>query len=48
MHDSESVTKKNKALDPTVKTVYIKPPAKTSIENIVHYADVSFNTESIP
>jgi predicted amino acid racemase len=39
-----SVTKKIKALDPTIQTVYIKP-AKRSIEKIVHYADVSFNTE---
>jgi predicted amino acid racemase len=37
--------KKIKALDPTIQTVYIKPPAKRSIEKIVHYADVSFNTE---
>ncbi|WP_339920413.1 alanine/ornithine racemase family PLP-dependent enzyme [uncultured Flavobacterium sp.] len=46
MHDSRiSNLKKIKALDPTIQTVYIKPPAKRSIENIVHYADVSFNTE---
>ncbi|MEX1188223.1 MAG: alanine/ornithine racemase family PLP-dependent enzyme [Bacteroidia bacterium] len=30
---------------PSVQTVYIKPPAKLSISNIVKYADVSFNTE---
>jgi len=30
---------------PSVQTVYIKPPAKLSIANIVKYADVSFNTE---
>jgi predicted amino acid racemase len=46
MHDSRiSNLKKIKALDPTIQTVYIKPPAKRSIEKIVHYADVSFNTE---
>lgn len=36
---------KVKAIDPTVQTVYIKPPAKRSIEELVKYADVSFNTE---
>jgi predicted amino acid racemase len=46
IHDSRvSNLKKIKALDPTIQTVYIKPPAKRSIENIVRYADVSFNTE---
>lgn len=34
-----------KKIDPTVQTVYIKPPAKRSISKIVKYADVSFNTE---
>jgi predicted amino acid racemase len=34
-----------KAMNPDVQTVYIKPPAKRSIKNIVKYADVSFNTE---
>ncbi|MCF8276718.1 MAG: alanine/ornithine racemase family PLP-dependent enzyme [Flavobacteriales bacterium] len=34
-----------KSIDPTVQTVYIKPPAKRSISKIVKYADVSFNTE---
>jgi predicted amino acid racemase len=46
MHDSRiSNLKKIKALDPEIQTVYIKPPAKRSIEKIVQYADVSFNTE---
>lgn len=46
MHDSRiSNLRKIKTLDPTIQTVYIKPPAKRSIENIVRYADVSFNTE---
>lgn len=38
--------KRIKSLNPDVQTVYIKPPAKRSIPNVVKYADVSFNTES--
>ena len=34
-----------KSLDPTIQTVYIKPPAKRIIPNLVRYADVSFNTD---
>lgn len=34
-----------KRLDPEVQTVYIKPPAKRSIANVVSFADVSFNTD---
>ena len=34
-----------KKIDPDVQTVYIKPPSKRSIPNVVKYADVSFNTE---
>jgi predicted amino acid racemase len=34
-----------KEIDPSVQTVYIKPPAKRSISTIVRYADVSFNSE---
>ncbi|SMF10579.1 alanine racemase [Pseudobacteriovorax antillogorgiicola] len=34
-----------KQLDPEIETVYIKPPAKKSIRNIVQFADISFNTE---
>lgn len=30
---------------PHIQTVYIKPPAKQSISNIVRYCDVSFNTQ---
>lgn len=37
--------KKVKEIDETVQTVYIKPPARRSISDIVHYADASFNTE---
>lgn len=46
IHDSRvSNLKTIKELAPQVQTVYIKPPAKRSIERIVSYADVSFNTE---
>lgn len=34
-----------KKLAPEVQTVYIKPPAKRAIKDIVTYADASFNTE---
>ncbi len=34
-----------KQINPEIETVYIKPPAKRSIKNIVRYADASFNTE---
>ncbi|MFT6209835.1 MAG: putative amino acid racemase [Bacteroidia bacterium] len=34
-----------KKLDASIRTVYIKPPAKRSIKKIVRFADVSFNTE---
>lgn len=34
-----------KRLDPKIETVYIKPPAKRSIANVIKYADASFNTE---
>ncbi|MGB0165308.1 MAG: alanine racemase [Luteibaculum sp.] len=33
-----------KELDPSVKTVYIKPPAKEIIEDVVRYADASLNS----
>ena len=46
IHDSRiSNLKKIKTLNPDIQTVYIKPPAKRSIEKIVRYADISFNTE---
>ena len=46
VHDSRvSNLKVVKSLDETVQTVYIKPPPKRSIEDVVRYADVSFNTE---
>lgn len=34
-----------KKLAPDVQTVYIKPPAKRAIKDIITYADASFNTE---
>ena len=34
-----------KTLNPKVRTVYIKPPAKRSIAQVVKYADASLNTE---
>ena len=34
-----------KSINPKVETIYIKPPAKRSIKNVVKYANVSFNTE---
>lgn len=37
--------KKVKEMAPDVQTVYIKPPAKRAISDIVRYADASFNTE---
>lgn len=47
IHDSRiSNLKAVKELAPEVQTVYIKPPARRSIRDIVRYADVSFNTES--
>lgn len=35
-----------KELDPSVQTVYIRPPEQTNLEDIVRYADVTFNSES--
>lgn len=46
IHDSRiSNLKVVKQINPNVQTVYIKPPAKKSINSLVKYADVSFNTE---
>ncbi len=48
IHDSRiSNLRTIKAMAPKVQTVYIKPPAKRSISNVIRYADVSFNTESV-
>lgn len=46
IHDSRiSNLKAVKELDPSIQTVYIKPPPKRSIKAIVKYSDVSLNTE---
>lgn len=34
-----------KTLAPEVQTVYIKPPAKENVKEVLKYADVTFNTE---
>lgn len=46
IHDSRvSNLRVIKEINPEVQTVYIKPPAKRSIANIIRFADVSMNTE---
>lgn len=46
LHDSRiSNLKHIKQIDPSVQTVYIKPPAKRAIKSVIQWADVSFNTE---
>lgn len=37
--------KEIKLINPKIETIYIKPPAKRSISNVVKYADISMNTE---
>ncbi|MBN2638828.1 MAG: alanine racemase [Bacteroidales bacterium] len=34
-----------KSINPHIETIYIKPPAKRSVPNVVKYADISMNTE---
>jgi predicted amino acid racemase len=34
-----------KSINPEIQTIYIKPPAKSTISNIVRFADISMNTE---
>src|SRR6056297_1331215 len=34
-----------KSIDENVETAYIRPPSKRSIQSVVKYADISFNTE---
>lgn len=34
-----------KSLRPDISTIYIKPPAKNSIKDVISYADISMNTE---
>lgn len=36
---------KIRSLNPKIETIYIKPPARLSIKEVVKYADISFNTE---
>lgn len=46
MHDTRiSNIRTIKAMAPHVQTVYIKPPAKRSVPNVIRFADVSFNTD---
>jgi len=46
IHDSRvSNLRVVKQIDESVQTVYIKPPAKETIPDIISYADVSMNTE---
>lgn len=46
MHDTRiSNLKTIKGLNPNIKTVYIKPPAKRSVPSVIKYADMSFNTD---
>ena len=34
-----------KSIDPSIETIYIKPPAKRAISSVVKYSDISMNTE---
>lgn len=46
IHDSRiSNLAKIKEIDPEVQTVYIKPPSKRNLAEMVKYADVSLNSE---
>lgn len=36
--------KRIKEIDSSIETIFIKPPAKASIKNVVRYADISMNT----
>ncbi len=38
--------RKIKEINPEVQTVYIKPPGRRNIREVIRYADVSFNSES--
>lgn len=43
--DSRLTSLKNlKAINPNMRTIYIKPPAQTYVEEVVKYADISLNT----
>jgi ornithine racemase len=46
IHDSRiSNLRAIKSIDPDVQTVYIKPPPRRSVRNLIKYADVSLNTD---
>ncbi|MBI1343397.1 MAG: alanine/ornithine racemase family PLP-dependent enzyme [Terrimonas sp.] len=46
LHDTRITNLKAiKQVAPGVQTVYIKPPPKRSIANVIRFADVSFNTD---
>lgn len=34
-----------KSIEPSIETIYIKPPAKRALKGVIEYADISFNTE---
>ena len=34
-----------KGIQPDIETIFIKPPAKRSLKNVIKYADISMNTE---
>ncbi len=34
-----------KSINPSIETIYIKPPAKRAVPSVVKYADISMNTE---
>ena len=46
VHDSRiSNLRRVKEIDPETMTIYIKPPPKDAIPDVVRYADISLNTE---
>ena len=46
VHDSRiSNLRKIKEINPDTLTIYIKPPPKDAIPDVVKYADISLNTE---
>ncbi len=46
MHDSRvSNLRRIKEIDPEVMTIYIKPPPRDTVEEVVRFADASLNTE---
>jgi predicted amino acid racemase len=46
MHDTRiSNIRTIKQINPNIQTVYIKPPSKRNIPNVIKWVDVSFNTD---